>query len=209
MARGFIGWAVMLMAGLFALSAAAQNSQAEGEGGAMPKRYASIEVTNSGKDVEIFVAKLLKDVLKLESSLQIVNDNPENLRLHVPIGADEKQGVPRMLSVIDTTVVARDKAGNALSQTITIAATADLSFTDKQIPKLLQWANAWNARMIPIRVFIADKRIYTAMSVLGTKAEPTSSDRIVGSFLGVARAWPAVMRDLKANKFLSEKKAKK
>lgn len=208
MARGSIGLAVMLMAGLFALSATAQNSQAKGESGAIPTGSVSIDVTNSGKDIEIFVAKLLKDTLKLESSLQLVNDNPENLRLHIPLGANEEQGVPRLLSVIDTTVVARDKAGNALSQIITIAATADLSFTKKQMPKLLQWANAWNARMIPIRVFIADKRVYTGMSVLGTKTEPTSSDRVVGSFLGVARAWPAVMRDLKVNKFLSEKKEK-
>lgn len=176
------------MVGVFALPAVAQNSQAKGDGGAAPKGSASIKVTNSGTDIEIFVAKFLKKTLQLEPSLELVNDDPENLRLHIPFGADAKQGTPRMLSVIDTAVVARDKAGNAVSQTITIAATADLSFTEDQMPKMLQWANAWNARMIPIRVFISDKRVYTAISVLGTTAEPTSSDRVVGSFLGVVRA---------------------
>jgi hypothetical protein len=188
MARGIMGWAARLMVGVFALPAVAQNSQAKGDGGAAPKGSASIKVTNSGTDIEIFVAKFLKKTLQLEPSLELVNDDPANLRLHIPIGADAKQGTPRMLSVIDTAVVARDKAGNAVSQTITIVATADLSFTEGQMPKMLQWANAWNARMIPIRVFISDKRVYTAISALGTTAEPTSSDRVVGSFLGVVRA---------------------
>lgn len=188
MAHGIMGWAARLMVGVFALPAVAQNSQAKGDGGAAPKGFASIKVTNSGTDIEIFVAKFLKKTLQLEPSLELVNDDPENLRLHIPIGADAKQGNPRMLSVIDTAVVVRDKAGNAVSQTITIVATADLSFTEGQMPKMLQWANAWNARMIPIRVFISDKRVYTAVCVLGTTAEPTSSDRVVGSFLGVVRA---------------------
>jgi hypothetical protein len=148
MARGIMGWAAMLMVGVFALPAVAQNSQAKGDGGAAPKGSASIKVTNSGTDIEIFVAKFLKKTLQLEPSLELVNDDPENLRLRIPIGADAKQGTPRMLNVIDAAVVARDKAGNDVSQTITIAATADLSFTEDQIPKMLQWANAWNARMI-------------------------------------------------------------
>ena len=183
-----LGWAARLMVGVFALLAVAQNSQAKGDGGAAPKGFASIKVTNSGTDIEIFVAKFLKKTLQLEPSLELVNDDPKNVRLHIPIGADAKQGNPRMLSVIDTAVVVRDKAGNAVSQTITIAATADLSFSEDQMPKMLQWTNAWNARMIPIRVFISDKRVYTAVCVLGTTAEPTSSDRVVGSFLGVVRA---------------------
>jgi hypothetical protein len=188
MARGIMGWAARLMVGVFALPAVAQNSQAKGDGGAAPKGSASIKATNSGTDIEIFVARFLKKTLQLEPSLELVNDDPKNVRLHIPIGADAKQGTPRMLNVIDTAVVARDKAGNAVSQTFTIAATADLSFTEDQMPKMLQWANAWNARMIPIRVFISDKRVYTAVCVLGTTAEPTSSDRVVGSFLGVVPA---------------------
>ena len=172
----------------------------------MPRASVPILVTNSAKDIEILLAKLLKQQLKLESSLKLVNDNSDNLRLHIPIGADEMRGIPRMLCVIDTAVVARDEDGNAVSQTISIAATADLKFTNNQMPRLLQWANAWNARMIPIRIFVADHRVYTGMSVLGTASEPTSTDRVVGSFLGVVRAWSAVMRDLRANRFLPEPK---
>ena len=175
----------------------------------MPGASVPIPVTNSAKDIEISLAKLLKQQLKLESSLKLVNDDPENLRLHISIAADEKQGIPPVLSVIDTAVVARDKAGNAISQTISIAAAANLSFTRDQMPKLLQWANAWNARMIPIRIFIADNRVYTSIYVLGTASEPVSTDRVVGSFLGVIRAWPAVMRDLRVNNFLPQKKKQK
>jgi hypothetical protein len=51
----------MLMVGVFALPAVAQNSQAKGEGGAAPKGSASIKVTNSGTDIEIFFAKFLKE----------------------------------------------------------------------------------------------------------------------------------------------------
>jgi hypothetical protein len=147
---------------------------------------------------------LLKQRFKLESSLKVVNDDPENLSLHIPIGAEEKQGIPRVLCLIDTAVVARDKDGNAISQTISIAATADQSFTEDQMPNLLRWANAWNARMIPIRIFIVGKRVYTGMTVLATGSEPVSADRVVGSFLGVVRAWSAVMQDLQANKLVPE-----
>lgn len=167
-----------------------------------------IPVTNSAKDIEIMLAGLLQQKFRLESSLIPVNDDPDNLRLHIPIGADEKQGIPRVLCVIDTAVVARNKDGNAISQTITIAATADHDFTQEQMPKLLQWANVWNARMIPIRIFIADNRVYTAMSILVTASEPTSADRVVGSFLGVARAWAAVMQDLRVNKILPAMKTR-
>lgn len=205
MVRGFIGFAAAFLAVIVALPAAAQSSQAKSGGAAKPSTSVSIPVTDSAKDIEILVAKLLKDQLKLDSSLKLVNDNPENLRLHIPIGVDEKQGIPRVVSVIDTAVVARDKDGKAVSQTISVAATADITFTKEQLPKLLQWANAWNARMIPIRVFIADNRVYTGMSVLGTITEPTSTDRVIGSFLGVVRSWSAVMRDLRANKFVPEK----
>ncbi|MBT4045157.1 MAG: hypothetical protein HOF11_16780 [Rhodospirillaceae bacterium] len=205
MMRKIVGLAAMVAVGIWAVSAAGQNSNANSDGGARPKAPVLIPVTNSAKDIEISLAKLLKQRLKLESSLKLVNDDPENLRLHISIAADKKQGIPPVFSVIDTAVVARDENGNAISQTISIAAAANLSFTRDQMPKLLQWANAWNARMIPIRVFIADNRVYTSIYVLGTTSEPASADRVVGSFLGVVRAWPAVMRDLQVNNFLAGK----
>ena len=61
MAHGIMGWAARLMVGVFALLAVAQNSQAKGDGGAAPKGSASIKVTNSGTDIEIFFAKFLKE----------------------------------------------------------------------------------------------------------------------------------------------------
>jgi hypothetical protein len=60
--------------------------------------------------------------------------------------------------------------------------------------------------MYPIRVFIANKQIYTGTSILGTTTEPTSSDRVVGSFLGVVRTWNAVLQDLRAKKLLPDTK---
>ncbi|NQV61374.1 MAG: hypothetical protein HQ502_17035 [Alphaproteobacteria bacterium] len=206
MLRGFLGLAGLLLVSVWAAAAPAQSSKVKNGGDAMPRASGLIPVTNSAKDIEISLAKLLKQQLKLESSLKLVNDDPENLRLHIPIGTDEKQGIPPVLSLIDTAVVARDKDGNAVSQTISIVATANLNFTQDQMPKLVQWANAWNARMIPIRVFIADNRVYTGIYVLGTTSEPVSTDRVIGSFLSVVRAWSAVMRDLRANKFVPEKK---
>ena len=143
--------------------------------------------------------------MKLESSLKLVDGNPDNMRLDIPIGADKKQGIPRLLAIIDTAVVAQDEDGNVISQTISIAATADIQFDKEQLPTLLQWVNAWNAQMIPIRVFIANKRVYTGVSVLATVTEPASADRIIGSFLGVVSAWSAVMRDLRANRFVPER----
>ncbi|MFP6771653.1 MAG: hypothetical protein VCE74_04865, partial [Alphaproteobacteria bacterium] len=65
------------------------------------------------------------------------------------------------------------------------------------------------ARMLPIRVFITANRVYTGAAVLGTRDEPASSNRVLGSFLSVVRAWPAVLRDLRANKFIPETKPAK
>ncbi|MDE0944518.1 MAG: hypothetical protein OSB58_19105 [Alphaproteobacteria bacterium] len=46
--------------------------------------------------------------------------------------------------------------------------------------------------------------IYTATAVLIAKGDPISKDRVIGNFLGVVQIWPAVMRDLKANKLIGE-----
>jgi len=109
-----------------------------------------IPVTNSAKDTEIALAKLLKDQLQLNSSLKLVDGDPDYLRLLVTFRTDEKQGIPRVFAVIDTAVVARDRDGNAVSQSIYIVATADIIVRKDLAPKLLQWSNAWNDRMLPI-----------------------------------------------------------
>ena len=202
MFRAFTGLAVLLFAGLMVSPTLAQSS-------AGAKTSVLIPVTNSAKDVEILIANLLKEHFKLESSLKLVNDDPENLRLQVPVNVDKKQGIPPIIALIDTAVVARDKAGKALSQTISIAATADILFKKEQMPKLLEWANAWNARMLPIRVFIVESRVFTATAIHGTLSEPTSSDRVLDSFRGVIQVWASVMRDLRVNKFIPEAKASK
>ena len=59
--------------------------------------------------------------------------------------------------------------------------------------------------MLPIRVYISGGRIYTGAFVLGTINEPATSNRVLSSFLSVVRAWPAIIRDLQANKFIPEK----
>ncbi len=133
-----------------------------------------IPVTNSAKDTEIALAKLLKDQLQLNSSLKLVDGDPDNLRLLVTFRTDEKQGMPRVSAVIDTAVVARDRDGNAVSQSIYIVATADIIVRKDLAPKLLQWSNAWNARMLPIRVFISGGRVFTGAFVLGTINEPAT-----------------------------------
>ena len=200
---------VILLLGLSPLasgSTAAQTAPARAAGGAKAVASFPIAVTDSAKDIEILIAKLLKDTFNLESSLKIVNGDPDNLRLQIVMSEDKTQSIPRIVSIVDTAVVARDKAGNAISQTIPVAAMADLNFTETKMPALLQWVNDWNARMYPIRVFIANKQIYTGTSILGTTTEPTSSDRVVGSFLGVVRTWNAVLQDLRAKKLLPDTK---
>ncbi|MDE0943596.1 MAG: hypothetical protein OSB58_14335 [Alphaproteobacteria bacterium] len=213
MIRAFTPLAVLLFAGLVVFPTLAQKAPAQKnvaqKNTTAVKTSVLIPVTNSAKDIEILIAKLLKEHFKLESSLKLVNDDPENLRLQVPVTVDKKQGIPPMISLIDTTIVARDKAGNPLSQTISIAATADLLFKKEQMPKLLAWANAWNARMLPIRIFIVESRVFTAATIHGTISEPTTSDRVLDTFRGVIQVWASVMRDLRANKFIPEKTAAK
>lgn len=91
------------------------------------------------------------------------------------------------------------KDKQATSQSISIAAAADITFPDSEIDKLMQWTNAWNSRVLPIRVFVSGNRLITATYVLITKSSPVSATLFIGNFLGVIRAWEAVLRDLKAN----------
>jgi hypothetical protein len=200
----FFRLAAVPLAALLAPLAMAQDAGKKQAPSAAALASVPIPVTNSAKDTEIAIANMLKVQLQLESSLKLVNDDPDNLRLVISFRVDEKQGTPRINSVIDTVIVARDKDGNAVSQSINIAATADIVLKKEQLPKLLRWSNAWNARMLPIRVFIAEGRVYTATTILGTVSEPSTSHRVLGSFLSVVRAWPAVIKDLKANKFIPE-----
>jgi hypothetical protein len=195
----------VVLAAFVALPALAQSAGKEATAAAVSIASIPLPVTNSAKDTEIAIARLLKDRLQLESFLKLVDDNPDNLRLLVTFRTDEKQGFPRVSAIIDTAVVARDKDGNAVSQSIYIAATADIPVREALTTKLLQWSNAWNARMLPIRVYISGGRIYTGAFVLGTINEPATSNRVLSSFLSVVRAWPAIIRDLQANKFIPEK----
>ena len=159
----------------------------------------TIVISNSAKDIEIHVANLLKQQLNLDSALSLVDDSAEDLRLRLNFVEDETRKIPRLLIQIDTTVLVQDEDGQAISQSISIAAAADISFPDSEITKLLQWTNAWNSRILPVRVFVSGNQLLTATSVLITESEPVTEERVLGSFLGVVRAWPAILRDLETN----------
>jgi hypothetical protein len=46
--------------------------------------------------------------------------------------------------------------------------------------------------------------LFTAATVITTRNQPVNADVVLGNFVGVARSWSAVMRDLKANELLGK-----
>ncbi len=162
----------------------------------------SILPTNSGKNNEVKISSLLKNKLKVNTSLKVTDNNGEDLRVVTLFGADKKKETPKVVVFIDTKVLSKDKAGLALSQVISIFSMAEIKVITKDRLKLLEWANAWNNNILPIRIQITKNQITAATNLVTTKSSPINENMVLSSYLSIIQIWPAIIKSLEKSKLL-------
>jgi len=159
---------------------------------------AQIVVRDSLKDTEIQIAKILKERLKVDPSLKIRGGNAEDLVLQFKLTGNKETGLPVIAYVIDTQIMRRDRGGKATSQVIGINSFSNLKPVAGKAPALLAWANKWNSRTLPIRIYIAGERIVVGHNLLTTTAAPLSEGQLLSAFGTIVQFWPVLLKDLRA-----------
>ena len=157
---------------------------------------ATVTLKDSLKDTEILLAKILKDRLKINGTLTIRGDNAEDLVLRIRFDGNPELKQPGINAVIDTRIVARDNDGNAVSQVISIASFADLALVPGRNPELMEWANKWNSRTVPLNLYRVNDRLVASYNFLVTKDEPITAGYFALNFTNVIRSWPPLIKDL-------------
>lgn len=178
--------------GLFLASASA----------ALGGENAVIEVNDSRKDTEIRIAKIFKDRLKIDPSLKIRGGDAEDLLLQIKLGANKERGLPVIAYLIDTQILRRDNDGKATSQVIGIDSFSNLKPAADKVAGLLEWANKWNSRTVPIRIYIAGDRVVVGQNLLLTKQAPLSENQLLSTFSTIVQFWPVLLKDLRAKGIL-------
>ena len=177
--------ATIAFAGLLPYGAIAQESHAE------HKEMLFLRVPDSLKDTEIHIAKILLERLKVNSTLQMRGDNPDDL-----------MGLPTIIVLIDTRITGRDSNNKPTAQVISVASFADIKPVAGKRTELLEWANHWNERTIPLRIYLSGDKIVAARNLYNTVNAPLAENAVVSAFGGVVRAWKTLIADLKKKKLI-------
>jgi len=122
--------------------------------------------------------------------------------MNAPAVADPGGGLPVIAYIIDTQVIRRDKDGTATSQVIGIDSFSTIKPEAGKIGGLLAWANGWNSRNLPIRIYIAGDRIVVGQNLLTTKLAPLSENQLLSAFSTIVQFWPVLLQDLRAKAFI-------
>ena len=171
----------------------------------VPAAHANtLDPSNSNKDIEVKVAKLLKDNLKVEASLKVTDDKGEDLRVVTLFGEDKKKKLPKIAAFVDTQVLKRDKSGKVLAQAISIFSSAEISVKSKDRLKLLEWVNSWNSNALPFRIQVVENVIVVATNLVTTISNPVSEEVILASYLGIIQVWPGIIESLGKSNLLQE-----
>lgn len=157
-----------------------------------------IEVTDSRKDTEILIAKILKERLKIDPSLKIRGGDAEDLLVQIKLSANKELGLPVIAYIIDTQIMRRDKDGKATSQVIGIDSFSNIKPAPDKVAGLLAWANKWNSRTLPIRIYIAGDRIVVGQNLLITKRAPLAENQLLSALSTIVQFWPVLLKDLRA-----------
>lgn len=162
----------------------------------------TIPPANSSKTVEVKIASLLKKKLNINTTLKVIDDKGDNLRVTTLFAADIKKKLPKVIAFIDTRVISQSKTGVASSQVISIFSMAEIKVDTKNRLKLLEWANAWNNNVLPIRIQISKNKIIAATNLVTTKSNPIDENIILSSYLSIIQIWPAIIQSLDKSKLL-------
>lgn len=157
-------------------------------------------VINSGTEIEAELASLLQSELNVKSTLQAVNNNPENLLLQVTLRANEEKGIPAVKVIIDTFVYRRDKEQAPLSQAIKIDSIPNIEWAiGVESGAILEWLNTWNTKLaLPMRLYLASGRLVASNNLLIYKGLPLKKKRVLAAFHEAYTVWQPIIADLKA-----------
>jgi len=160
----------------------------------------TIPVIDSAKEIEMRLSALLGKRMKLQSNLKIVNQDPNNLFVEVRFDKNTKAGSPEIVVLIDTTILSRDSKNVPVSQAISIVSTAEIGINAaKGRQKLLEWANTWNSKTFPIKIYISGGRIFVGATLVSTTITPLAEHRFQSAFTGTVQIWPVLTADLRKN----------
>ena len=161
-----------------------------------------IRISDSLKDTEIHLAKILLEKLKVNASLTSAKGKPEDVVLRVQFSAVEEKNLPKIVILIDTRIVGRDKNGNAVSQVISIASFADVKIKQGKEADILVWANNLNAQAVPMRVYLAGNKLGLGRNLLNSTTFPLAENAVTAAFTRILRAWSAVLAEKEKRDFL-------
>ena len=156
---------------------------------------------DSAKDIEHRIAAALKERLKLDASLKAMGADAEDVGVVAVFGENEEQGVPRLLVIADTRILAK-KGDEVVSQVISVSSVAELTLKTESRLKLLEWANTWNNNVLPVRIQIANDKIIANRNLVTTIAAPLTEEQILQAYLAVLQLWPALMDSLRKEELI-------
>ena len=161
-----------------------------------------LRVVDSLKDTEIHLAKILLERLKVNSSLQSPKGKPDDVVLRANFKAVEEKGLPKIVMLIDTRIVQRDKDGKAVGQVISVGSFADVKLKKEKEAEILVWANKLNAQPIPMRVYLAGNTLGIRRNLLNTTTFPLAENAVIDAFMRIYRAWGSVLVNMKKKGFI-------
>ena len=161
-----------------------------------------LRVVDSLKDTEIHLAKILLERLKVNSSLQSPKGNPDDVVLRANIKAAEEKGLPKIVMLIDTRIVQRDKDGKAVGQVISVGSFADVKLKKEKVAEVLVWANKLNAQPVPMRVYLAGDTLGLGRNLLNSTTFPLAENAVTDAFMRIYRAWGAILAEMRKKDFI-------
>ncbi len=173
-------------------------ASAQAEGG----KLVLLRVVDSLKDTEIHLAKILLERLKVNSSLQSPKGNPDDVVLRANIKAAEEKGLPKIVMLIDTRIVQRDKDGKAVGQVISVGSFADVKLKKEKVAEVLVWANKLNAQPVPMRVYLAGDTLGLGRNLLNSTTFPLAENAVTDAFMRIYRAWGAILAEMRKKDFI-------
>lgn len=165
---------------------------------------ATIPPSNIEKNVELKISLLLTENLKINTTLNVVNENSDDVRIVSIFKASQKDKTPQIVVFINVKNMGVNKSGKVVSQIISIFSIADIKIKTQDRLKLLEWSNTWNSNFFPVSTQIIDNKIVASTNITTTQSNPVDEKNVVSSFLGTVQIWPSILKSLDSKKLLKK-----
>lgn len=163
-------------------------------------------VVDSKRELENQVAAILKERFKLNASLQVVNDDPDDLIAAIRIAASPEQNVPAITMHVNSTITLRrkDEVQTPVVQILSFASTADVTVRPDKEMEILRLVNVINAQALPAHVYVANSRIVLVQNMTLQNEAPISAAQVGANFVNVVRTWPVLLGAFRKHELLAD-----